>query len=191
MCFLDVVNTCPDNFGIQLECLWPGIEEGVKRDYLGGVCIVIVGGGRESRVREHNKQRIESWFAANYNGKQTGMSEPGWSIMFIFSFKKWPHYFYSMTGFPMIPLKVDLTFGELQGKFGCSMALNFYSCRNSHAAWHVAVWWRDPRSWLSVKDAHVKWGDRLWLSVGRTPCSFHPDISFLEEGADHFAGSCI
>lgn len=60
MCFLDIVNICPDNFGIQLEWLWPGTGKVAEQDYLGIVCIVITGRGRESRVREHNKQKIES-----------------------------------------------------------------------------------------------------------------------------------
>lgn len=79
-CFLGIINICCNNFAIQLECLWPG----VGRD-----------GGRLPRDSVHfgpwqrqgelcNEQKIESRFAANNNGKQVAVFEPGSYIMSYF-----------------------------------------------------------------------------------------------------------
>ena len=168
---------------------WDGdsSEAGLCRD---GVHFVI-GRGRESWVSELNKQKIEGWLAANYNGKQAGISEPGSHIMFIFSFKKLSHYFYSMTDFSVNHLKVDLTFWRAPGKTGIEYDSQILLLQKW--TWSLACvnLMKGPWSWLSLKDARVQWlGDRLCLSVGRMQHYFHLDISFLEEGTEHFAGVC-
>lgn len=61
ICSLDSGNICPDNFDIQLERLWPGIGKAAEQDYLGIACVGVVGRGKGSHIRKHNKQQTESW----------------------------------------------------------------------------------------------------------------------------------
>lgn len=118
-CFWDIIyiiNICPNNFSVQLEqSVACGVEGGEIRLTRDSVHLNI-DRGRESCVREDKQQKIESWFVANYSGKQAGIFESGLYIMFIFSFKKLPNYFYSVTYFSMNHLKIDLIFWWTPGE---------------------------------------------------------------------------
>lgn len=113
-----VILSITNNLSWQLRSstsLVCGMGKAVQ-DYLGPVGILVIGRGGESCVSKHGKQETGSWLESSYNGKQAALFQLSSWIMFIFSFKKLPYYFYPMTDFSMNHLKVGLTLWGTLGK---------------------------------------------------------------------------